>query len=265
MSSSSPEVSIIMPTIRAGPFLQRALSSVVAQSFTNWEVIIIDDSRSNLVEKSCQSFLKVWPDKAIFIRTEQHNLKGVSAARNCGINVARGSYLAFLDEDDYWQPQKLEKQLEVMNSADQSVVGCHTGVSIVIEEALRESIYCLTNNDPLFLVDINFNNIHTESYEAKGTFYLEQFNYICCSSVLARRETVNSVGRFDLSMDNCEDWALWLTLSNLGSFRFIREKLTSYRIHDASCTYGAFLTKAQSKEPLINAVRASAAARLAAR
>src|SRR4030042_5052103 len=104
-----PTVSIIIPTYNRAHLVMRAINSVLDQSFQDFEIIIVDDASRDNTEKMVSGIR----DKRIFYIRHEKN-RGGSAARNTGIKQARGEYIAFLDSDDEWLPEKLEKQLKVL-------------------------------------------------------------------------------------------------------------------------------------------------------
>lgn len=102
----SPRVSVLIPCYNAGRFLKAALESILAQTYTDYEIILVDDgSEDNTAAVAAQ-----YPQ----IRYIRHEHKGVSAARNAAVALAKGEFITFLDADDMWMPQKLEKQVAYM-------------------------------------------------------------------------------------------------------------------------------------------------------
>src|SRR6476619_4299573 len=106
MTSENPLVSVIIPVYNGARYLRAALESVFAQSYCNFEVIVVDDGSVDDSGVIAQSF----PEVRYINQTNQ----GVAAARNHGIEVARGEYFAFLDQDDLWTPEKLKLQIEYL-------------------------------------------------------------------------------------------------------------------------------------------------------
>ena len=106
-------VSIVMPAYNCDEFISDAISSVQAQTYTDWELIIVDDASIDMTAEICQKFAAT--DVRILYIRQDHNM-GVSEARNRAIRSAQGRYLAFLDSDDLWLPHKLERQIRFMQS-----------------------------------------------------------------------------------------------------------------------------------------------------
>ena len=114
--SSSPKVTVIIPTHNRANLLTRAVQSVLSQTFTNYEIIIIDDYSSDDTQEIVAEF------DVPSIRSFRHDQsRGASAARNTGIAQARGEYIAFLDDDDEWLPMKLQEQVELIEASSPNV------------------------------------------------------------------------------------------------------------------------------------------------
>src|SRR5512138_947176 len=99
MGDATRRVSVIMPAFRAAKYIGAALDSVIAQTFTDYEIIVVNDGSPDTVE--LERALKPYGSKVLYVKQDN---RGCSAARNAGIRVARGQLLAFLDADDYWEP-----------------------------------------------------------------------------------------------------------------------------------------------------------------
>lgn len=111
----TPLVSIIMPFYNTPTeFLHEAIRSVFAQTYSNWELILVDDGSTGLVPRLAQSYAMQNPGKVYYYEQADHENKGHSAARNLGIRYSKGQYIAFLDSDDVWMQQKLEQQVAIL-------------------------------------------------------------------------------------------------------------------------------------------------------
>lgn len=104
-------VSIIMPTYNCGGFIGYALESVITQTYSNWEILIVDDCSTDNTAETVARFIKR-DERIKYIKLEKNS--GAAIARNKAIEMAVGEYIAFLDSDDLWKPQKLEKQISFM-------------------------------------------------------------------------------------------------------------------------------------------------------
>ncbi|HEX9970582.1 MAG TPA: glycosyltransferase family A protein [bacterium] len=192
-------VSVIIPTYNRAAVLEDAIESVLNQTFKNFELLIIDDGSSDhtpqLVEK--------YHDKIKYFF--QIN-KGPAAARNFGIQNSQGDLICFLDSDDRWIQNKLEIQVELMES-DPDIKICYTD-EIWVRHGVR----------------INQKNVHRKS---SGWIYQKclPLCIISPSSVMMRREVFDQVGLFDESMIVCEDYDLWLRISRFYPITFIPKPL----------------------------------------
>ena len=213
MRAKLPLVSVIIPAYNAEPFIRDTLDSVLSQTYQNIEVLVVDDgSRDNtteIVENLAKNDLRI-------ILLHQTN-QGVAAARNLAIKNAKGEYIAPIDADDIWFPEKLERQMEVMLNSDSSV-GLVYAWSVYIEEDSTLTKTCQT------------------SY-VEGDVYINLLygNFLGnASSTLIRRSCFNRVGGYNRQMkeqdaQGCEDWELYLRISEYYKFRVVPEVLIGYR------------------------------------
>ena len=126
MDKIQPEISIVIPTYNAESTLENAVSSVIGQSFENWELIIADDASSDGTVRLARELAS--RDGRIRVVESEVN-KGVAEMRNYGVSLSRGQYVAFLDSDDTWHPDKLSIQLGRMRDTDASL--CYTSYALV--------------------------------------------------------------------------------------------------------------------------------------
>ncbi|MDQ3623286.1 MAG: glycosyltransferase family 2 protein [Verrucomicrobiota bacterium] len=101
-------------------FIEEAVESVLAQTYSHWELLMVDDGSSDGSTAIAQRYAREFPDKVRYLQHDRHENRGMSASRNLGIRNARGEYLAFLDADDVWRPQKLEKQVSILETLPQA-------------------------------------------------------------------------------------------------------------------------------------------------
>lgn len=111
-----PLVSIIIPFLNAEKFLEQTIESVLAQTYTDWELIFVDDGSTDNSTQIALEYRNKYPDKIIYLQHNQHVNKGISASRNLGIKHAKGKYLAMLDADDVWLEHKLEQQVGILEA-----------------------------------------------------------------------------------------------------------------------------------------------------
>lgn len=207
---SLPVVSVIIPTYNRAHLVRRAIHSVLAQTFTDFELIIVDDASPDNTRDVIASF-----QDARIRYTPLIKNSGLSIARNSGIAVAQGAYIAFLDDDDEWLPEKLSKQVQAFETKDPQVGACYTWIKSVHETNQREQIIAPT-------------------YEG---FIFEDLLYSCfanVSSLMVKAECLQKLGAFDSTFRGCEDWDLLLRLAREYQFAVVPEVLSIYWNHDSS-------------------------------
>lgn len=191
--------SVIIPVYNRTNTLKSAIESVFSQTFTNYEIIIIDDGSDESVNK----ILKPYMGRLNYIKLK--NNRGVSYARNIGIKAANGRYIAFLDSDDIWLPDKLQKQFDMFKQSALSII--HT-------------------NEFWYKKDrfINQGKKH-KRYGGKIFDKVLDFCRISPSSVAIHKDVFRNCGLFDESMRVCEDYDLWLRICAKYEVGYLSEKL----------------------------------------
>lgn len=200
-------ISVIIPTYNRSDLIARSLDSVMAQTCPPHEVIVIDDGST---DNTSELVAERYPD---VLMLEQGN-KGVSAARNAGINVAKGDWICLLDSDDSWHPEKLEKQIKALNNQPEYLV-CHTN-----ENWIRNGK--------------QVNQLKKHKKHGGNIFrYCLPLCIISPSSVMMHRQVLHDVGMFDESMPVCEDYDLWLRICARYPVLYLEDILiTKYGGHD---------------------------------
>jgi len=197
-SIHSPEVSVIIPAYNIAQFIKETVESVLAQTFGNYEVIIVNDGSPDTAE--LEKALRPYREKINYVKQEN---RGAGAARNAGLRLARGRYVAFLDGDDAWYPVFLEKQLELINSDG--------GYDLVYANAL------LDGDSPWA------GKTYMDRDPSTGAATFEALIAERCSpitsGVLARLQPILDVGLFDESLRNSQDFDLWVRLAKLRQAR----------------------------------------------
>jgi glycosyltransferase involved in cell wall biosynthesis len=187
-----PKVSVILPTHNRAEFLHHAIESALKQTFKDLEIIVVDDnSTDNTVD-----VVKRFEDRRIEYIRENAN-KGPSAARNTGISASKGKYLAFLDDDDEWVPDKLKKQIELLDKCPQNICGVYSN-RLVLDKSTNRIISTGPNADKL---------------SGNLLYQLLIGSPIHTSTVLLRKSCFDEVGLFDETMSYMEDRDLWIRLS----------------------------------------------------
>ena len=201
-------VSVVIPTYQCGRFVSQSIDSVLGQTFKNFEIIIVDDGSTDHTQEILNNYSNMNNIKII----RQSN-QGPSAARNLGIRMSTGEYIAFLDADDIWLPNKLEKQIEYLEK--------HPKVDL---------IYCDSYlfNEKSTMQKTFFDISQPFSGKVLNKLFLSDF--IPLLTVVVRRSIFNSVGFFDETINGPEDYDLWLRISRTKTIDFIHEPLAKYRV-----------------------------------
>jgi glycosyltransferase involved in cell wall biosynthesis len=203
----NPKVSIVIPTYNRADFLPKTIQSVLNQTYQDWEMIIVDDGSTDKTEE----IVKGYKESGIRYIVHKSNL-GISAARNTGIKKSKGKYIALLDSDDEWFPEKLSCQMKIFQEKDSKCgVVCTSGYMV------KGSKLICTREIPADLD--NF-------YER---FLFE--NFIWVSSVLVKKECFEKAGLFDENLKSCEDWDMWIRIAKYYKLIFLETPLIKYVIH----------------------------------
>jgi glycosyltransferase involved in cell wall biosynthesis len=210
-------VSAIIPTYNRSELVMRAVQSVLNQTYSNIEVIVVDDASTDDTHER----LAVFSDRIHYVLIP-HQAKAGGPARNVGIEASRGDYLAFLDSDDEWLPDKIAKQVAVLDNPDIHVVYC----------------------DAVYLDDDgNILRLQRERYRGNILSHLFADNIISgsASAVMLRRSCFAKVSLFRTDLVTRDDWDLWIRLAFHFSFDFVPEPLVRIHIgaNNIQSTYGA--------------------------
>jgi glycosyltransferase involved in cell wall biosynthesis len=208
-----PKVSIAIPAYNAMDYLPETLESVLAQTFTDFEVLVVNDGSTDRTAEWVSQLTD--PRVKLISQTNQ----GLAAARNTGIAHARGEYIAFLDADDLWEPTKLEKQVRVLEE-NPEVGLVYTWMALINETG--ESTGRVFQN------------------HAEGNIWekLIESNIVGCGSVaMVRRSCFETLGGFDQNLRSfVEDWDMWLRIAFYHPFKVVKEPLVYYRQRSTSAS-----------------------------
>jgi len=202
-----PLVNVIMPAYNASATIDESIKSVLAQTYANWKLIVINDaSRDNTLQRA--EFFSS-SDSRIHVISNKEN-QGVAAARNLGLSASEGEFIAFLDSDDLWLPKKLEKQVRFMLERD-SVIS-FTGTSYI--------------NSSGQLSDYNLQVPEKFTYNE-----LLKRNLMSCSSVMVRRDAMLPFPSANIH----EDYTVWMQIvKKIGYADGINESLLIYRMGEST-------------------------------
>lgn len=202
-------VSVIMPAYNSEDFIAEAIRSVIEQSYHNWELLVIDDYSVDSTREIIQELSR--KDDRIRLLSNTTN-KGTHHSRNKGIKEAAGDFIAFLDADDLWKPEKLYMQLKLLQKED--IAACFSSYELISENGteLGKKVEAL----PV----LNYKKLLKANYVGNltGIYSLKKLKKIYCPEIRKR-----------------QDWALWLrVIENGGPMEGIQESLAIYRIRKNS-------------------------------
>jgi glycosyltransferase involved in cell wall biosynthesis len=216
-------VSVVCPAYNCERFIEPALDSVFAQSHRPIEVIVVDDGSTDSTAELVKGYHEV--------RYLNQTNRGPSAARNCGIRAARGEFVAFLDLDDLWIPEKLAKQVAALESCPEA--GLSFSDMRLFDSAGQDR---LTMFQKYRLTAEYFGH---DSVVDRAVAKLVTVNFIPTSSVLARKSALTQVGGFDEQFRKSEDWDLWLRIALRRPILYTLELLALKRVHDVNTSRDA--------------------------
>ncbi|HYL80720.1 MAG TPA: glycosyltransferase, partial [Candidatus Acidoferrum sp.] len=232
----TPIVSLILPTFNRAPLLAEAVDSALAQTFEPLEIIVVDDGSTD----GTSAVLEKYGSR---VRCVHQANRGLSAARNAGLEQAQGMYITFLDDDDVLQSTKIAEQVAILESHDE--IGWTYCDVLMHNEASQETItvserfgYRKRNLDGWLFPEL----IHG--------------NFIPPMATLIRRTVLARTGGFDPRLRAMEDWDLWLRLSLLAKARYLPRVLATYRIHPGGMSQARALMDNCRSQVLDNISRA---------
>jgi len=202
-------VSVVLPSYNRAELLGRAIESVLAQTFRNFELIVVDDASTDSTERVVKEFCE---PRVRYFRQEMN--KGAPAARNRGIKAARGEFIAFQDSDDEWVPEKLQIQFDILKNSPAEVGVVYSGMERVVgEERSLWPTPAVTPEDGIIYGDA-----------------LNRLLGIGLQTSLIRRECFSKVGMFDEDLKRLQDFELFIRLSKYYCFSHVNKSLVRY--HD---------------------------------
>lgn len=211
----TPLVSVIMPAYNAAPFIAEAVNSVINQTYSHWELFVIDDASTDATVEVINSLIARDP-KISLIKNPVN--KGPGFSRNKGIENARGTFIAFLDADDMWLPQKLEIQLEFMRENNLEM----TFSSYYLQKENQDKPFAIVEALPV----LTYRKLLKSNYVGNLTGIYD----------------VSKTGKvFAPVMRKRQDWALWLNiLKNIGKTRSVIQPLAVYRVRQESLSQNKY-------------------------
>jgi glycosyltransferase involved in cell wall biosynthesis len=202
----------LIPVYNGAAYVARAIESALAQTHEDVELLIVNDGSPDDSRRVIEPYLL--SPKVRYI--EKPN-GGVASARNAGLRIATGAYVALLDQDDAWYPNKLARQVAVLERRPE-VALVHADVDYVDAEGT------LLAHDPYFPARV------------EGSCFREFFmaNPVMACTAIARRTAIDEAGGFDEQIRFADDYDLWLRIAHRHAVAFIAEPLATYRVHDSN-------------------------------
>lgn len=202
-------VSVVIPSFNYARYIREAVDSALAQTVSPLEIIVIDDGSTDNTPEVMAAYVS--NSRVHYLRQENH---GLSAARNAGVHAARGEFIALLDADDRWKPEKLSRQLAEFTEEQVGLVYC--GREVFGEHGTQDL------------------NPADESKCERVLEWLTIATLFCPSSVIVRRRCFTEHGGFDESLQKVEDREMWIRLAKHWHFRCVPDCLVEWRQHGSA-------------------------------
>ncbi len=219
-------VSVIIPSFNRANKIQRAIESVLDQTYKDFELIVVDDASTDETPEVVNRF----NDERIRYHRNDSNLGG-AASRNVGIKISKNDFIAFLDDDDEWLPTKLEKQVNMLKEADSSYCGVYTGLEKILDgQVISKKI---SRKEGELFDDLLRENIIGST-----------------SVVLLKKGHVIEVGSFTEGLPASQELELYLRLAKKYKFKCIPEPLVRYYVHKGDQITSDYSKKLKAKRYL---------------
>lgn len=201
----NPKISVVIPCYNSGKTIERAVISVLNQTFPPHEIIVVDDGSTD------DTLIKISKYHEKIILHKQKN-SGAAAARNVGAKIAQGDYLAFLDSDDVWHPEKLRIQGSILER-DKTIGISSTGYTFVDEQKYSENL--------------SFKEIEESAIVYRKISFIDIFEtpYLATPTVIMKKSLFDLVGGFDETLETAEDIDLWLRSCAKQNYIFVENVL----------------------------------------
>ncbi|WP_418513623.1 glycosyltransferase family 2 protein [Corallibacter sp.] len=212
---SAVQVSIIIPTYNRATYIGEALTSIINQTYTHWECLVIDDGSTDNTKNIIDSF-HTKDHRIRYIKRPNNYPKGSNGSRNYGLSLAQGQYIAFCDDDDYWLHDKLEKQIPIFQQHPE--VGLVTGnIEYVNSDGMRTGrVIKQTGNHGYVFEEILLKN------------------RLSMITPVIKREVFDKVGLFNTNFVIFEDWEYWRRVAYYYPFYALQDVLACVRKHDSN-------------------------------
>jgi glycosyltransferase involved in cell wall biosynthesis len=220
----APTVSVVLTAYNVGPYIAEALRSVLAQTYSDFEIIVVDDGSTDETPTALAPF------RHRITYVAQAN-RGAGAARNTGLRLAKGEFVTFLDADDVWLPNFLEREVRALRRYPRAALAFSGGYQTDSQGHIQRPM--LPTAPEAFWAWIGRHG-DLASGSVEGHLYRELLlrNFIRTpSAVTLRRAILDGTAGFDETMRNGQDYALWVALARRHSFVFVNAPLVKYRVH----------------------------------
>ena len=232
--TSTPLVSVIITTYNHEKYIENSINSVISQSFKDFEIIVINDGSVDGTADIVERLVSEYPNTIRFVNHKTNQRPKISG--NEGISLARGKYIAWNDGDDIWYPQKLEKQITILEDSDEKVGLVYTFVEniIVNNSRFRSRYWSVPPEDNLF----------PQLFASAFFFKI---------SMMVKRDVYKEVGILDERFPYCADYNFLLrTVAKGFKFLCVPEVLVGHRIHDSNETSNIVAAQKNTKEMLLD-------------
>ena len=212
-TAADPTVSVVVPTYRRPHMIDEVIACVMQQTFTDWELLIIDDNGEGSAAQTETAAVvdRYRSDARVMYVTHERN-RGACAARNTGLQRAAGTFVAFLDDDDVWHPEKLERQVACFASAEPDVALVYGGWRNLFDDGTVDRIM-------------------PDGSEKSAPDLLKRNGIGSTSLVMCRRSALLAVGGFDETLPAMQDFDLYIRLGLRFPFAYVDRVLMDYRTH----------------------------------
>lgn len=205
MENPVPLITVVLPTYNRTGSLSKSIQSVLDQTYTNFELLVIDDAST---DNTREVVSRIDDPRIKYIEHEVN--QGPSVARNTGIEKANGNIIAFQDSDDEWFPEKLQKQVSAFDTAPSDVGVVYTGMWRIVNDERRY---------------IPYTGVAPKEGDISSS--IMRFNFISTQMAAVQKKCFDEVGKFDEKLDALTDWELWIRIANHYRFKLVNEPLVS--------------------------------------
>lgn len=225
-------VSAIIIFLNGEQFMEEAIASIFAQTYDNWELLLVDDGSTDKSTAIAQEYAQKYPEKVRYLEHENHQNRGMSASRNLGIKHAKGNYIGFLDADDIWLPQKLEQQVAILNSYPEAAM----------VYGRTQIWYSWTGNAKDSQLDHFYDlGVEPNTLVQPPNLLLQLLENKCQTpttcNALVRREVFKDIGQFEEAFRTMyEDQAFFFKVLLKAPVFVANECWAKYRQHPESCS-----------------------------